>query len=97
MYSWTYKEWSNRIKGANLAIIDAHELAIQAAWVSGIVSRPVKGRPKGPDKYFDAKQARKQVIEGGQPKKKADFMLYDRMKVGLKGFDWRGAFVQKEK
>ncbi|MEK4700362.1 hypothetical protein MKX47_12265 [Solibacillus sp. FSL R7-0668] len=97
MYSWTYKQWLNRIQGANLAVIDAHELAVQAAWVSGIVSRPVKGRPKGPDKYFDAKQARKQILSGGKPKKEADFTLYNRMKDGLKDFDWRGAIVPKEK
>lgn len=85
------------MRGANLAVIDAHELAIQAAWVSGIVSRPTKGRPKGPDKYFDAKKARREVLEGTKSQKKqADFTYYNRMKEGLANFDWRSAFVMKE-
>lgn len=78
-------------------MIDAHELAIQAAWVSGIVSHPTKGRPKGPDKYFDAKKARREVLEGVKSQKKqADFTYYNRMKEGLANFDWHSAFVKEE-
>lgn len=96
-YHWTYKEWLNRVQGAGLAVIDAHDLAIQAAWVSGIVAQPVKGTPKGPEKYFNAKQARKQLLEGGKPTKKADFTMYNRAREGLKDFDWAAAYVPKEK
>lgn len=97
-YYWTFGEWLNRIRGANLARIDAHELAIQAAWVSGIVSRPTKGRPKGPTHYFDAQKARREILQGVQStKKQADFTYYNRMKEGLAHFDWYSAFVAKEK
>ncbi|WP_107839452.1 hypothetical protein [Metasolibacillus meyeri] len=98
MYSWTYQEWLNRVQGANLAVIDAQERAIHAAWVAGISSRQTKGKPAPPHKYFDADAARKQIIDGTTTRKKqADFTLYDRMKKGLKSFDWYKAFVPKEK
>lgn len=83
------------MQGAGLAIIDAHDLAVQAAWIGGIVSLPVKGTPKGPEKYFDAKRARKQLLEGGKANKKADFTMYNRMKNGLTNFDWGAAYVPK--
>ena len=97
MYDFTLREYINLKKGAELAIVDAQERAIQAAWVSGIVSRQTKGRPKGPDKYFDAKKARKQILEGAKAEKpKVDFTNYDRMREDLKTFDWNANYVPKE-
>jgi len=91
------REYLNFKKGAELAMVDAQERAIQAAWVSGIVSRPTKGRPKGPDKYFDAKKARKEILEGtSKEKPKVDFTLYDQMKEDLKTFDWKANYIEKK-
>lgn len=95
MYSWTYGEWSNRIIGANLAILDAHDLAVKAAWVGGAVARQTQGRAPLPEKFFDVERARQQLLTGTQGKKEPDFTFYDRMKEGLENFDWAKHFVPK--
>lgn len=93
-YNWTYGEWWNRIQGANLAVIDAQEMAVQAAYIGAIASRVEK--PKAPDKYFDAKKARDQVLHGSQAtKKKADFTIYENLKTSVKNFDWAAHYVSK--
>lgn len=96
MYSWTYKEWRNRIVGAELAVLDAHDLAVKAAWVGGIVARQTQGKPPTPEKFFDVDKARKELITGMTGKRGPDFTTYDRMREGLKTFDWGKHFVPKE-
>lgn len=101
MYDYTMREFINLKKGAELAVIDYHERNIQAAWVSGIVSRPTKGRPKGPDKYFDAKKARKEITNEGKEENKQDnkpyFGFFDQMREDMKNFDWQANYLPKER
>lgn len=75
-------------------MIDAHDMAVQAAYIGSMVSREKK--PKAPDKYFNAKKARDQVINGNQPKKEADFTIYENLKTSVKNFDWAAHYVPKQ-
>ena len=76
-------------------MIDAHENAVHAAYIGAVVSREKK--PKAPDKYFDAKKARHQVLHGNKGKKKeADFTIYENLKSSLKKFDWAAHYVPKQ-
>lgn len=99
MYDYTMREFLNLKKGAELATVDEQERNIQAAWVSGIVSRPTRGRPKGPSKYFDAKKARKEIMNEGKEEQqhdKPDFTFYNQMREGMKKFDWKANYVEKK-
>ena len=75
-------------------MIDAHENAVHAAYIGAIVSREKK--PKAPEKYFDAKKARDQIINGNQQAKKADFTIYENLKTSVKNFDWAAHYVPKQ-
>lgn len=92
IYSWSPREYRNFLQGAQLAKIDDHERAIQAAWIAGVVSKPKKSRKENPPKkYFDAEKARKEVLAGtkNEQQMKVDFTLYDQMREELKSFNWQ--------
>lgn len=83
------------MQGARLAEIDRHELAIHAAYTSGIVARVQK--PKPLNKYYDAQKARQLVLGNQVSDVKPDFTLYERVKEGLKNFNWAANYAPKKK
>lgn len=69
IYSWTPKQYLNRIKGARLRLIDENERAITTAILSGSVARSQS--KVSVKSVYNAEKLRKEVREGTVKKKKS--------------------------
>lgn len=93
IYSWTPREYGNRIKGAQLARVDETALRIDMALLNASAQR-AKRMPKA-KKVYDAEKIRKQILNGHAEKPK-DFTLFNKAKEAINNFNFAEAYRPKK-
>jgi len=94
IYSWTPKEYSNRIKGAQLAKVDQTALEVDMAILNAAAQR-AKRLPKA-KKVYDADKIRNQILSG-QKEKPLNFELFNKAKEAINKFNFAEAYRPKQK
>lgn len=94
IYSWTPKEYSNRIKGAQLAKVDQTALQVDMAILTAAAQK-AKRTPKA-KKIYNADKIRKQILSGHKDKP-LNFELFNKAKEAINKFNFAEAYRPKSK